>query len=76
MDDEHPRVRRIVRPATIRAMVPLHQATIYRMEKRGEFPQRIKLGGNATGYYEDEVIEWQNNLVRGTYQRKYLKRQK
>ena len=74
MQDEHPRVRRIVRPSTVREMVPLHQATIYRMEKRGEFPQRIKLGGNATGYFEDEVIEWQQTRERGTYERKHLKK--
>ena len=28
------------------------------LEKAGKFPQRVQLGPNAVGWYEDEIDEW------------------
>lgn len=43
-------------------MVPLSDATIWRMEKAGKFPKRLQLGGNSVGWSESEVREWQDQL--------------
>lgn len=32
--------------------------TVWRWEKEGNFPKRIKLGGNARGWIESEVDRW------------------
>jgi len=36
----------------------LSDATIWRMEKSGKFPRRIKLGGNSVGWFVNEVDDW------------------
>jgi prophage regulatory protein len=43
----------------------LSESAIYRLEKQGEFPKRIQLGGNSVGWFEDEVIAWQRSRERG-----------
>jgi hypothetical protein len=35
------------------------------MERKGEFPKRVKLGENSSGHYEDEVEEWIRSRIRG-----------
>lgn len=36
----------------------LSRTTIWRMEKRGDFPDRIKLSPNRVGWLESDVDEW------------------
>jgi prophage regulatory protein len=36
----------------------LSRMTIYRLENRGEFPQRKQLSPNSVGWLESEVDEW------------------
>ena len=40
--------------------IPYSEASLWRMEKRGEFPAAVKLSarGRAVGYFEDQVEEW------------------
>lgn len=49
---------RIIRKPELLSMIALSDATIWRMEKRGKFPGRIKLGGNSVGWIDHEVSDW------------------
>jgi len=50
--------RRVVRKRELLKMIPLSDVTVWRMEKRGEFPKRFTLGGRAVGWFADEIDEW------------------
>ncbi len=38
----------------------LSHVTQWRMEKRGEFPQRRQISPGRVGWLESEVLEWMN----------------
>jgi prophage regulatory protein len=50
--------RRIIRKPELLSKVGLSDATIWREEKAGRFPKRIKLGGQSVGWFSDEVEAW------------------
>ena len=50
--------QRVIRKPELFNKIPLSDATIWRREKMGDFPKRIKLGGNSVGWFENEVDEW------------------
>ncbi len=39
----------------------LSASTIYRLEKAGDFPQRVRLGKNSVGWNLAAVAEWAKN---------------
>ena len=49
---------RVVLKPEIRHKIGKSDATIWRWEKAGEFPQRIQLGGNSVGWLESEIDAW------------------
>lgn len=49
---------RIIRKPELFSKLSLSDATIWRMEKSGKFPRRIKLGGNSVGWFVNEVDDW------------------
>lgn len=49
---------RVIRKTDLFARIPLSDSTIWRMERAGRFPQRIQLGGNSVGWFENEIDEW------------------
>ncbi|MDD5759168.1 MAG: AlpA family phage regulatory protein [Desulfobulbaceae bacterium] len=49
---------RIIRKAELLAMVGLSDPTIWRMEKAGKFPKRLRLGGNSCGWLSTEISGW------------------
>lgn len=38
--------------------VPYSRAHLYRLERAGLFPRRVKLGPNRVGWVKDEVARW------------------
>jgi prophage regulatory protein len=44
-------------------MVGLSDPTIWRMERDGKFPKRVRLGGNSCGWFESEVLKWMAELA-------------
>jgi prophage regulatory protein len=42
----------------VEAKTSLSRVTIWRMEQRGEFPQRVQISLNRVGWIESEVDEW------------------
>lgn len=51
---------RILRKSEVLAKVALSHPTIYRMERAGNFPRRLRLGGNSCGWLASEVEAWIN----------------
>lgn len=49
---------RIIRKPELKKLIPLSGVTIWRMEKKGQFPKRISLGGNSVGWVAGEVDDW------------------
>jgi len=50
--------QRVIRKPELLNMLGLSDPTIWRMERDGNFPRRIRLGGNSVGWFETEVREW------------------
>ena len=53
--------RRIYRKKKVRDKTGLSDSTIYRKEKDGKFPKRIKISERLVGWYEDEIERWLND---------------
>ncbi len=49
---------RIIRPKEIRAITGLSNTTIWRMEKAGTLPKRVKLSAGAVGWLYSAVATW------------------
>jgi prophage regulatory protein len=49
---------RIIRKSDLLKIVGVSHPTIWRWEQNGEFPKRIPLGKNSTGWLESEVDDW------------------
>jgi len=58
--------RRILRRDQVSKKTGYSSATIYRLEKRGEFPSRVQLGPNSVGWWEHEVDAWLANRPRAS----------
>ena len=50
--------RRVLRLKQVQAQTGLSRSTIFALQQRGIFPQSIKIGPKATGWYEDEVQDY------------------
>lgn len=49
---------KILRPITLATLLGISLPTLWRMEKRGELPPRIKLSARAIGWREKDIDEW------------------
>lgn len=49
---------RVIRKPELLNIVGLSDPTIWRMEKAGSFPKRLRLGGNSCGWLETEIVAW------------------
>jgi prophage regulatory protein len=49
---------RVIRDKELRTMVPYSSMHIWRLEKAGRFPARIRLGPNRVGWSLREVSDW------------------
>ena len=49
---------RLLRFAEVRRRTGLSRSTIWRMERGGTFPKRIRISVNVVAWREDEVIKW------------------
>lgn len=50
--------QRIIRKPELFSKIGLSDATIWRMERSGKFPGRIRLGGNSCGWFDNEIEDW------------------
>lgn len=49
---------RIITKKELRLMVPFSPQHIYRLEKAGKFPKRIKIGTRRVGWRLADVVGW------------------
>jgi prophage regulatory protein len=49
---------RILRKKEVLSVIGLSDTTLWRMEKTGQFPKRINLGGNSVGWLSSEIQKW------------------
>ncbi len=56
---------RVMRWPEVREKTGLTRTTVWRMEREGRFPGRIKISTNAMGWRSDEVIAWIEGRERG-----------
>jgi prophage regulatory protein len=58
--------RNILRKTDVMEKVKLSYPTIWRKERNGQFPARVKLGSRMVGWYANEVNEWLETRQRVT----------
>jgi prophage regulatory protein len=49
---------RLLRFPTVRERTGLSRSTIWRLERRGEFPRHHRISANVVAWVETEVIDW------------------
>lgn len=49
---------KMLRQPEVVERVQLSDTTIWRMEKRGDFPRRRRISGNAVAWRSDEIDAW------------------
>ena len=49
---------KILKAKEVASMINLSRVTIWRLEKEGKFPQRIRISTKRIGWLEDEVTKW------------------
>ncbi len=56
---------KVLRVPEVLARHGVSRTTIFRLERDGEFPQRIQLSRNSVGWAEDEIDAFHNALRAG-----------
>jgi prophage regulatory protein len=56
--------RRLIRKSEVLRRVPYSHTTLWRLERAGKFPQRVRLGDQAIAWFEDEVDAWIASRIR------------
>jgi len=49
---------RIIRKPELLERTGLSDTTIWRLERKGMFPERLRIGGNAVGWLASEFESW------------------
>ncbi|MDP2595142.1 AlpA family phage regulatory protein [Alteromonas stellipolaris] len=55
-----------MRTNTLQQYVQLSRSTIWRLEKSGQFPKRVRLGQNSIGWLKGDVDIWLESRKGGT----------
>ena len=63
MNSPETRHTRILTIKDVRARVPYSSVQLWRKERAGEFPGRVRLGANRVGWVEAEVEAWLNSKL-------------
>lgn len=48
----------VLRTQQLREYIGLSRTTIWRLEKSGQFPKRVRLGQNSVGWLKGDVDTW------------------
>lgn len=48
----------VLRTQQLREYIGLSRTTIWRLEKSGQFPKRVRLGQNSVGWLKGDVDSW------------------
>ena len=58
----------ILRTSDVTRLTGLSRTTLWRLERQGKFPTRIRLGLNSVGWRDEEVQHWVETRPRGMIQ--------
>lgn len=59
-------MRQMIRgAANLAKLLEVSETFIWREERAGRFPQRVRLGAQAVAWFEDEIAEWIAGRPRG-----------
>lgn len=50
--------RKLLRFPVVREMTGLSRSTIWRLERRGEFPKHHRIAPNVVAWVEEDVSDW------------------
>ena len=53
-----PKSKSLIRFPEVQSMVGLSRTTIWRLEQKGKFPARRKLGENSVAWIKEEIEKW------------------
>lgn len=53
---------RLLRIAEVLEMIGVSAATLWRWEKLGQFPRRVKIGNWSVAWRESEIQQWMRRL--------------
>lgn len=56
---------KILRVPEVTTITGLSRVTLWRLERKGQFPVRLRLSVNSVGWREDEVLDWVDSRPRG-----------
>lgn len=57
--------RVLIRRRELRRRIPYSDVHVWRLERAGQFPNRVQLGPRSVAWYEDEVDAWCAERIRG-----------
>jgi len=55
----------VLRTPTVIRVTGLSRTTLWRLERQGEFPARIRLGPNSIGWRAEDIARWIDARPRG-----------
>ena len=58
--------RKILRIGAVEDASGHKKSQIYNLMAKGEFPRPVKISSQSVGWYEDEVLAWQESRQRAT----------
>jgi len=56
--DDHTSLEKFIMLPQVREIVPYSASHLWRLERAGQFPQRVRLGGNRIAWLQSEVSAW------------------
>lgn len=56
--EHHPKPTRLLRPAVVADRIAVSLPTLWRMRRRGDFPQPIKLSPGTVAWKEADIEAW------------------
>jgi len=54
--------RRMLIEEQVLELIPVSRTTLWRMERTGKFPRGTFISKNRKVWFEDSIIEWQNEV--------------
>ncbi|WP_210512922.1 helix-turn-helix transcriptional regulator [Natronogracilivirga saccharolytica] len=57
-NEPKPPQKHIIRPSELSKMLSVTKPTLWRMEKEGRLPKRIKFSHNCVGWFNTDIEEW------------------
>ena len=55
------KVKKILRFPEVEEKIGLSRSTVWRLERAGKFPQRVRIGLRGIGWYESEIDDFLAN---------------